>query len=192
MLVDAPSGVTTILKSMRQGGEDHVERLVIAVYGELRRRARQMLARERPGHTLAPTELVHEAYTELFGEPITCKDSAEFFALATTKLSRRLIDHARRKLSAKHGGNFRRCVENWHSVNIPDKHDLLTVAYVGELLTRLESAEPRRARVIEMKYFLGLTQSEIAELLGVSIKTIEEDLRKARAQLRAWATAHGG
>src|SRR5262249_54300978 len=169
------SDVTGILSAIEQGDPSAAEQLLPLVYDELRRLAAQRLAGEGPGHTLQPTALVHEAYLKLVGpgpQPLW-NDRVHFFAAAAEAMRRILIDHARRKHRARRGGGMRR-------IEMEDLDDVELVARDGdadellaldEALARLAAADPRRAELVRLRYFAGLTLEQAAELLGISRAT---------------------
>jgi len=171
--------VSELLLTWRNGDRGALDRLVPLVHDELRRLAEQCMRGERPGHTLQPTALVHEAYLRLIGSEIAWQDRAHFFAVAATTMRRVLVDHARAKGRAKRAG---RPVSLEDSLLVaPDRADDLLV--VDDALDRLTQKDPRAARVVELHFFGGLTYEETAEALGISAATVDRDLRFARAWL---------
>jgi RNA polymerase sigma factor (TIGR02999 family) len=178
----APGAVTAELRAWRGGDEKAGERLLSKVYLELKKIAAAELRRERSGHTLQPTALVHEAYLRLIGQTrIAWRDRAHFFGLAATMMRRVLVDHARARLAAK-----RRREEP-----APDLPEPAAAARPVEILDldraldHLAERFPRHARVVELRYFAGLELEEIATALGVSDRTVKRDWRFARAFLLA-------
>jgi RNA polymerase sigma factor (TIGR02999 family) len=181
------SEVTRILDALEQGDPHAAEQLLPLVYDELRRLAAQRLAGEGPGHTLQPTALVHEAYLKLVGpgpQP-PWNGRVHFFAAAAEAMRRILIDHARRKHRARRGGGRKR-------VELDDLDDLELVATGGEedeflaldeALTQLAAADPRRAELVRLRYFAGLTLEQAAEMLGISRATADRHWAFARAWL---------
>jgi RNA polymerase sigma factor (TIGR02999 family) len=171
--------VSRLLHSWRSGDRDALDRLIPLVHEELRAMAEVCMRGERPGHTLQPTALVHEAYLRLMGAEVAWQDRAHFFAVAATTMRRVLVDHARAKGRAKRDG---RPVSLEESILIaPERADDLLV--VDDALDRLEAHDARAAKVVELHYFGGLTYAETAEALGVSAATVDRDLRFARAWL---------
>jgi RNA polymerase sigma factor (TIGR02999 family) len=181
------SEVTQILSAIDQGDPHAAEQLLPLVYEELRRLAAQRLAGEGAGHTLQPTALVHEAYLKLVGPNPQrfWNGRAHFFAAAAEAMRRILIDHARRKHRARRGGGMTR-------VELDDMDDLSLVAESGgadellaldEALTRLAANDPRRAELVRLRYFAGLTVEQAAELLGISRATADRHWAFARAWL---------
>jgi RNA polymerase sigma factor (TIGR02999 family) len=152
------------------------------VYGELRRLAASYLRRERPGHTLQPTALVHEAYVRLLDQrQVDWSNRAQFMGLAAVMMRRILVNHARDRAADKRGGGAEHLPLTLAGegigameVNLLDLHDALD---------RLSEADPRKGRIVELKFFGGLTTEEIAETLGISTATVERDWKFARAWL---------
>lgn len=167
---------------MVDGRHDATGKLLTLVYDELRSLAAAQLRDERKGHTLQPTALVHEAYLRLVGQTeINWQSKAHFFAVAATAIRRVLVDHARRANAAKRGGNFQRTIlEFAHIETTPDPVDL---SELDRALEKLSKTDERKSRVVELRYFAGLSIPETAEVLGVSHATIERDWRFARAWL---------
>jgi RNA polymerase sigma factor (TIGR02999 family) len=168
------------------------DRLVPALYDELRRLARSHLRRERPEHTLGATALVHEAYMRMAGaEALNAESRTRFFAVASATMRRVLVDHARRRRRQKRGGGEA-------AVPLEDVEALLTDEEADELvsldtaLDRLAVINARGAVVVEHRFFSGLTLEETAELLGVSTKTVQRDWLAARAWLRKEVAADLG
>lgn len=171
----------TLLSRWREGDRDAGNQLMAAVYPDLRRLAAHYLRNEPPGHTLQATALVHELYLHLFsGEPPQLQDRAHFFALVARQLRHLTIDHARMRQAAKRGG---------HHVEVPLSESDIAVARDENLfaldreLTNLEELDRRSAQVVELRFFGGLREDEIAEALGVSVATVKRDWEFARAWL---------
>jgi RNA polymerase sigma factor (TIGR02999 family) len=177
--------VTHILSAIEQGDPRAAEQLLPLVYDELRRLAAQRLARERPGQTLEPTALVHEAYLRLVGqhEQRHWNGRHHFFAAAAEAMRRILTETARRKQGPKRGGHLRRMDAdlNLMAAQAPEG-DLLAL---DEALTKLARESPARAELVKLRFFAGLTVSEAAEVLGISLATAERYWTYARTWLYA-------
>lgn len=176
--------VTRWLGRLRAGDGEALGHLVPMLYDELRALAGHLLSGERAGHTLTPTALVHEAYLRLLGERrIGVEDRGDFFAVAATAMRRILVDSARRRRSAKRGGDALRvpleAVDSWLSDD--EAEELIAI---DELLGSLEAASPRARQVVELRLFVGLGHEETAALLGVNEKTVRRDWQMAHAWLR--------
>ena len=182
MEMPAANAVTLLLQEWRGGDQSAFDRLLPLVYGELRLIARQYLRRERPGHTLQPTALVHEAYLKLVGlNRIRWQNRAHFFAVAAQLIRRILVDHARRQAAHKRGGGA--LVLNIDSLEeAPPKREL-NVVVLDATLSRLATLDPRQARMVELRFFGGLSVEETAEVLGISSATVKREWRAAKAWL---------
>src|SRR5262245_26405364 len=178
------SEVTQILHAIAQGDPSAASQLLPLVYDELRQLAAHRLAHQTPGHTLQPTALVHEVYLRLVGQPqgSDWDNRGHFFAAAAEAMRRILVENARRKGRRKHGGGLtRRDLDDAPEVAVPETHeDLLAL---DEALTRLVSTDPRAARLVELRYFAGLSIPEAANALGVSPRTADRLWAFARAWL---------
>lgn len=181
----SPADVTRLLHRWEEGDESAVEELMPLVYDELRALAARRLRGEREGHTLQATALVNEAYLRLVGSQVPLQGRAHFFALAARMMRRILVDHARARDAAKRGGGAARLSLTEARLFEPasDEGDPVGVLAIHEALEALESHDERKARVVELSVFAGLTQREVAEALSVSPATVERDLRFARAWL---------
>ena len=177
-----PRELTTLLIDWREGSRTAGDRLFETTYAELRRLAAHYVAGERTGHTLQPTAIVHELYLRLFGsEPVRWQDRAHFFAVAAQQCRRILIDHARRRHANKREGDRQRVpLTEADELAIRSDEELLAL---DEALSRLQQLDERSARVVELKFFGGLTEEEIAETLAVSLPTVKRDWHFARAWL---------
>ena len=165
------------------GGAEHARaELMPLVYDELRRIARLYLRRERSNHTLQPTAVVHEAFLRLIDQRrVDWRNRAQFVGLAATMMRRVLINHARDRAAAKRGGSDRRVTL---SLAVDESHQRqIDLVAVHEALERLNAIDARKARVVELKFFGGLTTSEVAEVVGTSVATVERDWTFARAWL---------
>jgi RNA polymerase sigma factor (TIGR02999 family) len=181
------SEVTHILSAIEQGDPHAAEQLLPLVYDELRRLAARRLAGEGPGHTLQPTALVHEAYLKLVGpDPQHAWNGrVHFFAAAAEAMRRILIDHARRKHRARRGGRMKRVeLEDLDDIDlVTDSGGADQLLALDKALTQLAAADPRRAELVRLRYFAGLTLEQAAELLGVSRATADRHWAFARAWL---------
>jgi RNA polymerase sigma factor (TIGR02999 family) len=178
-----PGAVTQLLHQWQKGDRQALDEVTRLVYAELRRLATAHLRRERSSHTLQPTALVNEAYMRLCGNaPATVQDRAHFLAIAAREMRRVLIDHARKRSADKRGGDAVP-VELDDALLSPERSDILTA--LDDALAELEQIDERKARVVELVYFGGLTQEEIAELLQVHFKTVARDVRLAQAWLKS-------
>lgn len=187
---EAEQEIAAALALLRRGAPDGMERLIPLVYAELRRIAHRQLAAEPAGHTLSTTALVHEAYLRLADQSQTGWASRpQFFALAARTMRRVLVDYARRRGAARRGGTRARPVSLVAAEAGPDA-DAMSVAARGdellaldEALERLAAVDARLARVVECRFFGGLTEAETAEALGVSTRTVSGDWTMARGWL---------
>ena len=174
--------VTSILKRLAGGSEDAAGELIPIVYGELRRLAVRHLRRERRDHTLQPTALVHEAYIKLVAQrDADWQNRNHFFAVASSLMRRILVDYARRHLRDKRGGGQEKVPLDDAVLVAPDRADRMLA--LDESLERLEKLDPRQARIVELKYFGGLTVEEAAQVLGVSPTTVRREWTSAKAWL---------
>lgn len=180
-MADRPS-VTVLLREARHGDAAAVEALLPIVYAELRRMAAGFLAREQAGHTLQPTALVHEAYLRLAGNSPEDFDSrAHFFGVAARLMRQILVDHARGKRAAKRSGGARVPMEDAVRVDGGPPRPVLALA---DALDALEARDPGKARLVELKYFGGLTAEESAEVTGQQVHVVRRELRLAQAWLQ--------
>jgi RNA polymerase sigma factor (TIGR02999 family) len=179
---DKPESVTALLTSWREGDQQAAEKLIATVYDELRRVAGRLMKEERPGHTLQATALVNEMYLKLFqSEPVEWQNRAHFFAVAAQQLRRILVNHARGRDAAKRGGKrIKLSLSHVNGMAQPGEQDLLDL---DDALVRLEQFDARAARVIELRFFAGLTETEVAEALGISVATMKRDWAFGRAWL---------
>jgi RNA polymerase sigma-70 factor (ECF subfamily) len=177
-----PREVTRLLVEWGNGDEAALARLMPLVYDELRRLARHYMRRERPGHTIQPTALVNEAYLRLVEQTnIRWQNRAHFFGIAAGVMRRVLCDHARARLADKRGGGAVR-VSLVEAEARPDEQTTDMLA-LDEALGELAEVDPRKARVVELRYFGGLSVEETAEVLKVSPDTVGREWRRARAFL---------
>ncbi len=181
----APAGeVTKLLRAWSAGDAAALEKLLPLVYDELRRRAGAYLRNERPGHTLQPTALVHEAYLKLVGgDAIDWKDRAHFFGVAARAMRQVLVDHARARNTAKRGeGQVR--VELDAAGTVAASSRSLDLLDLDRALSRLAALDERQSRLVELRLFAGLTIEESAEVLQVSHATVSRDWKHAEAWLQ--------
>ncbi len=176
------SEVTRILSAIEQGDPHAAEQLLPLVYQELRQLAAQQMSHDRPGQTLNATALVHEAYLRLVGGGTErrYRDRGHFFAAAATAMRHIRIDQARRKNSQKRGGNVQRL--DLDDVAAPTPDDELLA--LDEALTQLAALDARKAQLVELRFFAGLTNDQAAAVLGISATTADRDWAFARAWLR--------
>ena len=180
-----PGPVTQVLNAAAAGDSRAAAELLPLVYAELRKLARARMAQTPPGNTLQPTALVHEAYVRLIGrEDPGWNSRGHFFAAAAQAMRQILVDQARRKASLKHGGGHQRVddsgIDPAEPTISPPAEDVLALS---EALERLEQADPRKARVVLLRYFAGLSAAETAAALEVSVPTVERDWRFAKTLL---------
>ncbi|HVS15627.1 MAG TPA: ECF-type sigma factor [Thermoanaerobaculia bacterium] len=179
---------TELLRAWRGGDEEALDRLLPLLYGELKRLAGHFMGGERPGHTLQPTALVHEAYLRLIGMDVEWQDRAHFLAVAARTMRRLLIDHERGRRRRKRSGGIRVTLAEEHSTDTPAELDLLDL---DRALERLGEQDPESARIVELQYFGGLTTQEIGEVVGLSRATVERRVRFAKAWLHRALDAGG-
>jgi RNA polymerase sigma factor (TIGR02999 family) len=173
--------VTDLLLQMRGGDAQAMDRLLPLVYEELRRLAHAQLRRERPGHTLGTTGLVHETYVRLVDQTrVEWRDRAHFLAVAGWAMRRILVDYARRNRAARRGGGTVRFTLD-KDVPAEERGEMLLA--LDEALERLAGLDRRLSQVVEYRYFGGLTEEETAEVLGVTRRTVQRDWVKARSWL---------
>jgi RNA polymerase sigma factor (TIGR02999 family) len=175
----AGSGAITLLLRSAAGGDEHARnRVVEIVYPEMRRIARSYFRTEPTGHTLQPTALVHEAFVRLMaGQPLGFVDRVHFYATASRQMRRVLVDYARRR-------QIRRSTHGEVSRGTKDERSISPL-HLALLLERLAAMDPRAAQVVDLQYWGGLNQMEIAEALGVSVSTVQRDWEFARLWLAA-------
>jgi len=180
--VDTPGEVTRLLGALKAGNKDAEAELLELVYPELRRMARHYLRGERTGHTLQPTALVNEAYLQLTRQlDKDLQGRSHFFAIAARLMRRILVDHARQKKAAKRDG-ARQQVELTESLVVSTDR-LEEILYVDAALRRLAEFDARRAAVVELRFFGGMTEEEVGEVLNVAPRTVRRDWNVAKAWL---------
>jgi RNA polymerase sigma factor (TIGR02999 family) len=176
--------ITELLLAVSDGGRDALDQLVPVVYDHLRRIAGAQLRREAPGHSLQPTALVHEAYVRLVDQRhVKWRNRAHFFGAAAGLMRRILVDHARARLADKRGGGLERVtLIGDEAAGSPPGIDVLAL---HESLGRMAAFNPRQERIVELRYFGGLTIEEAAEVVGISEATLVREWTIAKAWLRA-------
>ena len=181
--MDTRQRVTDLLVLAGAGDRDALDRAFPLVYDELRCLARRQLRREADGHTLSTTALVHEAYLRLVDQTrVQWRDRAHFLAIAATAMRRILVDYARRHHAAKRGAAARRVpLESVEELAVDERAELLVA--LDDALERLAALDGRQARVVECRFFGGLTEEETAEALGIGLRTAKRDWAKARSWL---------
>jgi len=176
------SEATLLLNAIENGDANAANRLLPLVYEELRRLAASKMAHEKPGQTLQATALVHEAWLRLVGnEAQQFKNRAHFFGAAAEAMRRILIERARRRQAIRHGGGQQRV--ELEQVELPFAGDDDQLLAVNEALEQLAAAHPQEAEVVKLRYFVGLTHEEIADALGISVRTVKYYWAHARAWL---------
>jgi RNA polymerase sigma factor (TIGR02999 family) len=186
--------ITELLRAWRSGDADASEALATRVYAELRRQARRALRREGEGHTLQPTALVHEAWIRLDGQhDVRWESRTQFFAVAAQMMRRVLVDHARTRRAQKRGGDAVQvtlgALEN-HAASPSERMagrsplDPVDLLALDDALARLATLDPQKARLVELRYFAGLSIPEAAVALGVSVATVGREWSVARMWLR--------
>jgi RNA polymerase sigma factor (TIGR02999 family) len=179
---DDMSDATVMIAAIEAGDQNAAEQLLVLVYDELRRLAASKLAHEAPCQTLQPTALVHEAWLRLVGDQKPAfKDRAHFFRASAEAMRHILIDRARRKRTERHGGNFRRVDFEEFDLATPSTDDQLLV--VNDALDKLATEHPVQAELVKLRYFAGLTNEEVAEVLEISLSTVKNYWAFARAWL---------
>src|SRR5262245_56147706 len=173
--------VTELLQKWRSGDSQALDKLTPLVYDELHRLAHRYLRGERPGHTLQTTALLHEAYMQLVGQEVEWQSRAHFFAVSAQVMRHILVDYALQRGSAKRGGELQRVDLNTEAIVSRERARELIA--LDEALKALNEVYPRRSRVVELRYFGGLNNTEAAAVMKVSEATIERDWRFARAWL---------
>jgi RNA polymerase sigma factor (TIGR02999 family) len=188
-----PDEVTGLLLAWSQGDESALERLVPVVYEELRRLAHHYMSQERTGHTLQTTALVHEAYQRLVDTPhVRWHDRGHFYAVCAKLMRRILVDHARSRGYLKRGGGLQQ-VSLAEALEVPQASGTDLVA-IDQALTKLADLDARKAKVVELRFFGGLTVEETAQVLQVSTDTVLRDWKMAKVWLLrelSQGNAHG-
>jgi len=182
--------ITQLLAEWREGSQSALDELYPLVYDELHRLARRYMSRERKGHTLQTTALINEAYVRLVDQKnVHWANRSHFFAISAQIMRRILIDHARRHAYAKRGGGARQVSLEEAATVVPNKSEELL--RLDEALKSLAEMDPRRSQVVELRYFGGLNNEEIAGVLHISENTVTRDWNMARAWLYQQLTGSG-
>jgi RNA polymerase sigma-70 factor, ECF subfamily len=174
----APGDVTQLLKAMHAGDPAAADRLLPLVYAELHRLAQAYMRRERPDHTLQATALINEAYLRLAGEDIDWTNRAHFIGLAAHVMRQVLVDYSRQHNAKRRAGGLHRVEMNDDLAISPDRLD--EIVSIDQALTRLAAQNPRQARVVELRYFGGLSVEQIAAILQVAPRSVKRDWSLAR------------
>ncbi len=175
--------ITQVLVELRSGNHGAMEELLPLVYNELHNLARMYMGRERANHTLQPTALVHEAYLRLIGQKeIDWQSRSHFFGVSARLMREILIEYARSKNSLKRGGEFKTLIELDEAVSFDDSHQIDIIA-VDDALRKLEQLDERQSKVVEMKFFGGMTLEEIGEVLDISRATVKREWASAKLLL---------
>jgi RNA polymerase sigma-70 factor, ECF subfamily len=184
--VDAsPGEVTVLLKDLTKGNQEAASKLVPLIYNEMRGLARAYMRRERPDHTLQATALVHEAYLKLVEQrSVDWRSRAHFMGIAAQAMRRILIDHARGHLRKKRGGGEQIVALEEDLAFSPEQS--VELVKLDDALTELAKRDSRQAKIVELRFFGGLTVEEAAELLGISSKTVKRDWAVAKAWLHGF------
>jgi len=181
--MDAPTTPTDVLTELRSGTQKALDQVVALAYQELRAIAHRRLAARGRGGTLSTTALVHEAYLKLVDQSRAgWQDRAHFLALASLAMRHVLVDRARERSTLKRGGARRQITLDDEALAVEDQPELLL--QLNDALDRLTTVEPRLARVVECRFFGGLTEQQTAEALGLTTRTVQRDWVKARVLLR--------
>ena len=179
----APGEVTRLLLAWNSGDQAALEKLMPLVYAELRELARRHFRKERPGHTLQPTAVVHEAYFRLVDQTrVTWKNRGHFLAIASQAMRRILIDHARGRDAEKRGGEVEKVTLDF-AIASPEPSREVDLLALDQALDRLKALDGDQAQIVELRFFGGLTIEETAEVMSVSPSSVKRDFRSARAWL---------
>jgi len=180
--IPSRSDITQWLAVCREGDTEALEKLLPIIYDELHRQAVRAFSRERAGHTLQPTALVNEVYLRLVSQhEMKWQNRAQFLGIAAQMMRRILVSHARARKAAKRGGGDT-CITLEEGVAAAPERDVNLLA-IDEALTRLETVDPEKSRMVELRFFSGLSVEETAEVMGVSPRTIDRQWQTAKAWL---------
>ena len=172
--------ITRLLENWRNGDEQALSELIPLVYAELRTVASRHMRRENPNHTLQTTALVHEVYLKMVGADVSLQNRVHFFAVAAKMIRRVLVDHARARLRGKRGSGAIHTSLDHAAVVTPEPAGFLEV---NEALTKLAEFDSRKSEIIELLFFGGLTQEEAAQALDIPLRTLEREVKLAKAWL---------
>ncbi len=179
-----PAAATDLVLELSRGDQRTIDRLLPLVYAELHELAQRYMRRERPDHTLTTTALVHEAYLRLVDQTrVELADRAHFVGVAAIAMRRILVEHARRRNVERHGGERQRV--SLSGIALAQDESADAVLELNDALERLAALDPRLVRVVECRYFLGLTEEETAAALGITARTVRRDWIKAKGWLAA-------
>jgi RNA polymerase sigma-70 factor, ECF subfamily len=184
------SQTTRLLKAVHAGDQAAAEKLLPLVYAELHRVANAYMRRERPDHTLQPTALINEAYMRLIREDVDWNSREHFIGFAAHVMRRVLVDYARARNTDQRGGKMERVELQDHFAISPDRFD--EVSQLDQALDRLEKNNPRQAKVVELRYFGGLSVEQIGATLGIAPRSVKRDWALARIWLFEELKSHGG
>ena len=180
--------ITRMLKDWSDGSHEALDRLLPYVYDELHRQASRYLRRERADHTLQTTALIHEAYLKLIDQrDVQWQNRAHFFGIAAQAMRRILVDYARMRKREKRGGDDVK-LQLDEALNISSEQKPVDLIELDEALDRLAGFDERQARIVELRYFSGMTEEETAEVLGISAPTVRRDWNLAKAWLHSQIT----
>ncbi|QQS42819.1 MAG: sigma-70 family RNA polymerase sigma factor [Acidobacteriota bacterium] len=182
MIEQTSSEITQILQDWNEGNEDAKERLMPFVYDELKRQARLLMSRERKGHTLQPTALVHEAFIQISKQSgIDWKNRSHFYGIASHLMRQILVQHARSRSTAKRGSN--QIHFSIDEVQLPVEQRAESILALDEVLTRLADFSEEQSKIVEMRFFGGLSNEEIADALDISVRSVIRKWGAARLWL---------
>ncbi len=177
-----PNAATDLVLELSRGDPRTIDRLLPMVYAELHELAQRYMRRERPDHTLTTTALVHEAYLRLVDQTrVELADRAHFVGVAAIAMRRILVEHARRRNAERHGGERQRV--SLSDIALAQDDSAAAVLELNDALERLAALDPRLVRVVECRYFLGLTEEETAAAIGITARTVRRDWIKAKGWL---------
>jgi RNA polymerase sigma factor (TIGR02999 family) len=180
-VAEQDESLTQLLRQLRSGDEAAAAKVAAAAYGELRKVAARCMRRERPGHTLQPTALVNEAFLKLVANTrADWRDRAQFYAVAARLMRRILVDYARKRRAGKRDGGRQITFEDYLLLREDRIEDIVGV---DEVLERLEALDPRQGRIVELRFFSGMTVEEIAEVMNISTPTVKREWSSAKAWL---------